>query len=410
MNRSADTQTPPDFSHLLAVGEVREAERLAVARLEKDTSDPEARAVLARLCLLDLDGEAAREHLALAAPSESPCMRLAQAGMAAIEGDDARAHQLFSEVLAADASAVEARFGVGISLARLGRLPEALVELRRAAGDVPESGQLRYHLGRCELEAGETEAAVASLGEAVKLDPFLPDAWVAFARVASLTGQAERAAEILEEGLRVLPGQMLLQTELANLRIVLGQAEEGLAGLQAVAEAAPDHPDAAANEALRRVALGEVSEAIEFCLTKREDGVWGASLARALADAYEAAKDPESALVAYAEASALDPSDWQAPNNMGLVLLSLGKSDQLPLAVEVLEQAHHRAPSQLEPLLNLALVYARMEHFETAIHLARHVASFELGAQHPVHDQAMRLLRALGGSMDGPSVPNSEPS
>lgn len=391
---------PPSFSELLSVGDVESARKLAEQRIEAMPADPEARAALARIALLDLDGELAQAHLDQAAHSNSPGMRLALAGMAALEGEDEKALALFERALADEGSTIEARFGQGISLARLERLDEALQALRAAVAGAPESGHLRYHLGRCELEAGDASAGLVSLGKAVELDPYYADAWAALARAISVTGQKKRAKEIIAQGLALHPDHSTLLTELANIEMSSGQIEAGLEVLEQVAADNPNDPFAAANEAQRRIAKGQASSAIEFALQKRADGVWASCLASALATAYEVEGDFEAALVAWADATSLDESDWRAPNNFGLLLSAVAETEQLPMAIEALETAHHRAKGQLEPLLNLALVHARMDHREAATELARYIAGQSLEPNHPVQAQATRLLASLGGSIE----------
>ncbi|WNG14797.1 tetratricopeptide repeat protein [Cystobacter fuscus] len=103
--------------------------------------------------------------------------------------------------------------------------------------------------------------------------------------------------------------------------------------------------------------------------------------------------DTTGALRAYEEAIALEPDNWRAYNDMGLYLMSEGKR-YLQRAVEVLEEARRRAPTQPEPSLNLVLAYARTGRDNESVELAQQILR-DLPADHPLHPQATALVEAL---------------
>ena len=74
------------------------------------------------------------------------------------------------------------------------------------------------------------------------------------------------------------------------------------------------------------------------------------------------------------------------------------EAENLGAATEALEEAAMRAPHRLEPLMNLALVYARLERTDEARDVAGEVVSRASTAQAELKQQAQKLISALGKS------------
>lgn len=66
-----------------------------------------------------------------------------------------------------------------------------------------DSAMLRFTLGNAYAKEGETEAAVAHLREAVRLDPEYSAAWKALGRVLAKDGQTDEALTVYRHALEV---------------------------------------------------------------------------------------------------------------------------------------------------------------------------------------------------------------
>ena len=390
------------LNELLAEGQLEEAKRVIAERLRADPTSVEsarieALAAKAKLLLSDLELDEAEGVLELVPPDAQNHIDVIQvkAMLHGLRGEDEAALGLFDEVNRREPGRAEAHFGAGISLARLDDLPSARVRLEDAIRLSPATGIYHYHLARCLIELEEIDSALAELGQAIELDPLQPDAYVSLARISTIVQRPEEARKILEKGLELMPGQAQLLAELTNVSVVSGDIGAGLEAASELAETSPDDPVAQNNYALHLLAHNKIDEVVELCTTLHDRGVRSAQLSCTLANAYDAQGDVESAMVVYSEAVKQDLSDWRAPNNLALLLLQTGDDQVVPDAILLLEEANRRQPEQLEPLLNLAIAYARGHQNDKATDLARYVASYDLQPDHPIKDQAERLVKAL---------------
>ena len=273
-------------------------------------------------------------------------------------------------------------------------LGAARAQWERAAELSPETGIYHYHLARCLIELGELDPAVDRLARAIELEPKNPDAYIALAQITGILQKADDARKILELGLEQMPGHPQLMMELTKASFVAEDLEVGLKAAADLAARTPDDPIAQNNHALHLLAHGRFKDVVELCTSLRDRGIISAQLSCSLADAYEALGDVANAIAVCTEAVAQDPDDWQAPNSLALLILQSADDHVVPEAIEFLKEANRRDPDQIEPLLNLALAYARINEPGKALDLAR-VAASRLSAEHPLKEQADRVVAAL---------------
>jgi Tfp pilus assembly protein PilF len=112
----------------------------------------------------------AYRRLAAANPRDHQA-RLGIARLHMAMGHPELAEPVFRSVLLEDPTNAEAMLGVGDSLASLGRIDEALVELDRAAKAAPGNTDVLAALGRAHLKASNTTLAVSYLEQAVATAP-----------------------------------------------------------------------------------------------------------------------------------------------------------------------------------------------------------------------------------------------
>jgi tetratricopeptide (TPR) repeat protein len=166
-------------------------------------------------------------------------------------GNPTRALDLARQVLAADASASEARYYAAMALLSLDRRPEAIKELEQlvAAGVTPVN--VVSSLGTAYLDEGQIGDATRVLGLAVQAAPQRPDLHV-------LLGRAHRLAGRLSEGERELalalpPGanrqasafyesvEADVHLETGLIRLAQSQLDAAVVELRAALDLRPSH-------------------------------------------------------------------------------------------------------------------------------------------------------------------------
>lgn len=88
---------------------------------------------------------------------------------------------------------------VATTLLRAGRVEEALVEARRGVQDEPGSARCHSNLGWALIFHGENAAGIASLERSVALSPGASLFFSQLGQACALTGNAERARQILQQ-------------------------------------------------------------------------------------------------------------------------------------------------------------------------------------------------------------------
>lgn len=82
-----------------------------------------------------------------------------------------RAVAAYGRALEADAGLYEARNGLGVACAMLGRYDEAIAELQTASKQAPHAAHILSNLGYAHYLKGDYEQAISTLDQAIALDP-----------------------------------------------------------------------------------------------------------------------------------------------------------------------------------------------------------------------------------------------
>jgi len=387
------------ISELLAQGRTKDARRLA-----EKPNNAEALVALAKAQLVEgevapAEATIARAEAAGAQPAEVLVLRGSLAG----ERDQVeQALGFYQKAAQMDPNRAEAHFGTGVMLAQQRRYQESLPYFEHAVKLQPRGGVLHYHLAQNLIRMDQHQRALEHLEQAVALNPLYPPAYQLLAKILCILRKQPAAKKLLEEGLKLLKGDVTLRGELTNVLVQMGDA----AGAEAVARAlVKDHPDDAGvqeNHAVTLVGLGRAKEALEKIRDLEKKGIRTARLKSTEAVVLQARTPPdvEGALKALEEAMALDAEDWRAACDLGLLLLQKGTPPEraVPRAVTVLEEALRRAPDRQEVLLNLALAYVRVNDRPRALELAKRVVALKLPDGDPAREQAERLVKKLAGS------------
>jgi protein O-mannosyl-transferase len=175
------------------------AEALAAARAR-------ARGVLAR-------------RVVAAAPALVAAVALPAGAAVAARLPDWRTDEtLFTSALRLDPGEWQSNLNLGIAVASVGRLDDALALVGRARERNPRSGEVASALAWVHLLRGDARAALEQAEDAVRLDPAAPQAHLHLAAALHVAGDHGRERDALDAGLRLAPGYGPLQVVHAAAR------------------------------------------------------------------------------------------------------------------------------------------------------------------------------------------------
>lgn len=159
------------------------------------------------------------------APDNPEALRMT--GMVAQRrGDHARAADCFRKVLPVWPEDADLRVGLGIALYELGRVDEAIAQLRQACELAPGSALAWFNLGEAVAREAHTEEAMAALQRALEIEPGRIPARLSLARAHANLGRIDAAITEFREILRRDAGNAEAWFGLSNLNTVhFGEAD-----------------------------------------------------------------------------------------------------------------------------------------------------------------------------------------
>jgi tetratricopeptide (TPR) repeat protein len=395
--------TTQSMQALLKAGEVDKARALAESALSKNKDDRGALLTLAKLASVEGNWARAEQLVNQATRSgvEDADSRLVKAALASERGDVEAARGFYTQVIReANPPRAEAHFGLGYLLASQEDFAGARKAMEKAVELEPEMAQYRFHLARVLLAQEELKAALPHLERSLELNPLNPPVYVAWTVVLQHLGELEQAENLLRQGLKLMPDQPELLNALSSILSARGNVPESFGIAKHLAREFPDDAGVQGNLARMMMATGHRQEALDLCRKLAARGLSTAQTKSIEAMVLESMEPPdvEGAVNAWREAMDLDPDDWASANNLGNLLMRWEEGDpdeRLTAAIEILEEARRRAPSRVEPVLNLALVNARKGDKAKAQALARDVLKLAPAGEKELREQAERLLKTL---------------
>ena len=118
---------------------------------------------------------------------------------------------------------------LGNSLARRGRMAEALARYRHALALDPDLAEAHHNVGTVLLETGHLEEALASYRRAIEAKPAYADAHENAGDALMQLGRVEEAVVSYQRALDIRPARVVACHSLANALAALGRTEEALA-------------------------------------------------------------------------------------------------------------------------------------------------------------------------------------
>lgn len=223
-----------------------------------------------------------------------------------------------------------------------------VVWFRRAVEEDPDFAQAHAGLAnalavkglwRADMPAAEFEEAVAASRRAIELEPWMPEAFLARASLASMQGRAEDAVRDFEEAIRLNPGNYFAHYLLGRHYLDAQLTEKALEHFRTAAKLAPEEytPLGMLASALQR--LGRNEECLEI-----------ARQALPVAERY----------------LEMHPDDDVAVSRAATFAAWLGNEER---AIELAEHAMRLRPGGIATLYNGACVYTNLGRHDRAIEL-----------------------------------------
>jgi tetratricopeptide (TPR) repeat protein len=164
-----------------------------------------------------------------------------------LEGQPAKAVQVFDAVIAKDPGIVEARFNRAVALLKLGETAKAAKELGVLATD-EKTGSLRgiaaYHYAIAADRLGEPAEAEAWLERSLTLDPSFDAARLLLGSMRERRGDVEGAAKAYLDYLKRNPDSALAALRVGVCAQRAGRKDVALSYLRRAIDKAPRSPEA----------------------------------------------------------------------------------------------------------------------------------------------------------------------
>ncbi len=155
-----------------------------------------------------------------------------------------------------------AHLDLGLLLAGKGHLDEAVAACRRASQLKPDDGYAFYDLGLLLYRAGRVDEALAPLRRAVDLMPDNSTAHSQLGRVLADKGHLDEAAAAWRRASQLKPDDGDAYYNLGTSLINMGRDDEALAPLRRAIDLMPDHAESHCNLGYALRKLGEFTQAL----------------------------------------------------------------------------------------------------------------------------------------------------
>jgi tetratricopeptide (TPR) repeat protein len=140
-------------------------------------------------------------------------------------GNDEAALQNYRQALRAKPDAAGIRYALGSVYARLGKFDEAAQEFKKELEINPNDSLALWKLGELTLRSSPQKAG-GYLEQAIRLNPELPQALLAYGRALARSGQTEKAVEQFRRVAQLAPEEDSVHYHLAGAYRRLGRDEE----------------------------------------------------------------------------------------------------------------------------------------------------------------------------------------
>jgi tetratricopeptide (TPR) repeat protein len=176
----------------------------------------------------------------------------------------------YREALRLNPGYAQGHYNLGVTLAQLGRWPEAAVQYETAIELKVDFAEPHFNLANLLSQLGQVSPALAHYETAVRLRPDFGDAHYNLANVLSQQGQVPQALEHYAAAARLSPASAAVHNNLGTALLTLGRVPEAIAQFQEAVRLDPNSPAQHFNLGNALMQLGRAPEAlIQFQETLR---------------------------------------------------------------------------------------------------------------------------------------------
>ncbi len=237
--------------------------------------------------------------------------QLCQQGVAALErGQWDAAEKTLSQAVATCPSDPDAHRYYAEALWNRGARKEALAQLEKAQQLPADDAGLAARMAEMRLGLGQNAPALEMAQRAIRLDPRLPAAWVARARVLRAMNRGDDALGDYQRALGASPDDRATQLEMAELYLGLNRPERALATVQSLGQRyspGDEPPQVLYLEGMSQMALGRFDDASASLSAAAVRGRPTPEILYRLAEARLSAGQVQEAVAAARDALAIDP-------------------------------------------------------------------------------------------------------
>jgi protein O-GlcNAc transferase len=288
------------------------------------------------------------------------------------------AEQLYQQVLRADPLHAGAHHLLGALAYQTKQFDRAVASIRQAIALQPDAPEYHLNIGLAYAALGQWKEAAASFQRAVALQPVFAEARANLGNALLRLGQEAQAIDCYAEALRQNPNHAEAH---CNLGVALANREktdEALEHWRRAVQIWPDYPEAHNNLGFTLQAMGQPEAAEWHCREALRCRPHFAEAHNNLANAFLDLGKREEAASHCRQALRLSPGFPEAHYNLAIALRDLGRTEE---AVDSLKRALHFRPDFPQALTNLGDIYLKLGMPEQAL------ASFK---------EALRLHPNLG--------------
>jgi tetratricopeptide (TPR) repeat protein len=236
---------------------------------------------------------------------------------------------------------------LGLHLASLGKMNEAVAHYQSSIDLNPKSANAHNNLGRAFTDMGRLPEAIAALRTALALKPDDPVILNSLSAALIHSGKFSEAREHIERALSLKPDYPEARVNMGLVLGLTGQIPQAIEQFQRAAQLSPNEVNAENNWGVFLARSGKHLEAVthyQRAITLRPDR---ADIHTNLADALRLTGNPIDAIEQYNTALRLKPDFMPACAGLALSLAVLGRSDDaLVMARKSIELAHSTGNAQ----------------------------------------------------------------
>ncbi len=222
----------------------------------------------------------------------------------------------------------------GIGHHQAGRLVEAERVYRRILQAAPGHPDALHLLGLIAHQAGQTEAALHLISDAIARNPRASAYHANLAMILETEGRAEDAANAARRALELAPTHAGAMASLANSLRAMDRHDEAVTWYEKAGQATPNDPAIWSNLGSTLDTLGRHDDAVEAFARALARAPGQAGLHSNMGSALKSAGRLAEGIAAHRESIRVDPGFVAGHTNLATALLEAGQTDEAPGILE----------------------------------------------------------------------------